>query len=260
MYYVAVAAATMIVAMPVVAQEPGAAARAVTAPVKAVREAAKEKVQEAREAVRGEVKDIRAEAKRVAADLRVVRVEKREQFKKEISDAQEKMRARVQEKKDELKANLAKIKDEKKRAAVERIYAEMTKLNATRTDRFTEALEKLEAVTERVRDRSDKAKEAGRDVVAVEAAIADALKAIDAARLVVKAQAGQVYKLGVESEATLKTKAGNLRKVLHEDLKKTEDAVKAAREAVQNAARELGKVPGIKEFKTPAPVTAPVAQ
>lgn len=248
MYYVAAVAVAMLVATSAMAQEAGTAAP-VTATVKAAREAAKEKVLEVREA-----------AKKAVADMKAVRVEKREQFKKEISDAQEKMRVRVQEKKDELKANLAKIKDEKRRAIVEHAYDEMTKLNAERVDRFTGALDKLEAVAARIKDRADKAKAAGSDVSAVETALTAASSAIDAARVVVKAQAGQVYKLGVESDAMLKTKAGNLRKVLHDDLTKAEDAVKAAREAVQNAARVLASVPGIREFKTPAPAPAAAAQ
>lgn len=213
-----------------------------------------ESTQAAREAVREEIKNMREGAKKAVADLRTERAEKRAQFKKELAEAQDALRKRVQEKKDELKKNLVKIKDEKKRTIVENVYEQMTKLSETRTARFADALEKLEAVAERIKARAEQAKAAGRDIAAVEAALVEAVKAIDAAGLVVKAQAGQIYKIGVDGEATLKTKVGNVRKVLHEDLKKAEDAVKAAREKMHAAAVALGAT------ETPASAAATTTQ
>ncbi|MBI2406286.1 MAG: hypothetical protein HYV25_01760, partial [Candidatus Harrisonbacteria bacterium] len=73
----------------------------------------------------------------------------------------------------------------------------------------------------------------------------------------VKAQAAKVYKVSVSAETKAREEVKAVRDVYQADIKALEAKVKAAREAVQNVARELAKVPGIGELKTPAPVPAP---
>jgi hypothetical protein len=65
---------------------------------------------------------------------------------------------------------------------------------------------------------------------------------ISSARAAIAVQAAKVYTLNVTTEANLKTDVGKTRQALHSDLVKLRDVVFSARDAVHNAAQELGKV------------------
>ncbi|GEM_PF-3463964 len=292
-YYAAAVAVTMFVATSAMAQQPGAAASAPTAPVKAVREASqqareavKEKVQATREAARTEVKKevtaVREGAKEMREGLKKEAGDKREALREEVKAAGEKARGMVKEKREALKDEIEKereavkgkieanrkalkvklktIKDESKRGVVETLSGKFDALNAERVRHFGEALDKLGLVLGRINDRAAKAKTGGKDVAAVETAAAAAQKAIDDARTAVTAQAGKVYKVTVTTEAKLKDDLKKVRDLYQADIKAVEEKVKAAREAVHTVATTLAGIPGIEELKeasAPVPATQP---
>jgi len=171
----------------------------------------------------------------------------REDLKKAIEEKRAQLQSQIEAKRAQLQERLKKIKDERKKAAVEKIDRQLTELNDRMLAHFTDLLKKLENVLGRISSRADKANARGLDVTAVRQAIADADKAIVAAREAVKAQAGKTYSVVVNTEATLKVDVQKARQALHADLKKVSDAVRAAREAVQQAAVKLAQIPKVDE-------------
>lgn len=262
MYGVVAVAAGMLVAVAAFAQVGDAAAyeRAKEEVAKA-RSAAQENLQNIRAAAKETVAKERAAAQEGAKDLRERAREtlqaKREAVKDEVKKAREAAQEKIKANREALKKQAEKIKDERKRALVERLGGKFDELNGNRTEHFGDVLEKLSAMMSRIDERVARAKAAGKDVAAVEAASAAAKKAIADAEAAVKTQAEKVYKVTVSGEAKAREEVKAVRDAYHADIKALEAKVKAAREAVQNVARELAKIPGIGEFKTPAPAPAP---
>ncbi len=175
----------------------------------------------------------------------------REAFKQKVESMRENLKTAIQSSREELKTKLQNIKDERKKAAVERIDKSLTDLNARMTTHYSNVLDQISDVLKRIVSRADKAQTSGLDVASVRTAITKAQTAIDAARAAVTAQVSKVYTLNVTTDATLKNVVGEARKALQGDLKKVGDAVKAAREAVRNAAVTLGQIRGVDELKQP---------
>ena len=86
-------------------------------------------------------------------------------------------------------------------------------------------------------------------------AIEDAEAAIEVARAAVDAQAGETYEVEITDETRLRAEVGKARKELHDDLKAVFDLVKAAREAVREAATTLAQIPRPDDTQSPATST-----
>lgn len=173
----------------------------------------------------------------------------REDFQQKVQTLRANLQSAIQAHRDDLKAKLQNIKDERKKAAVERIDQNLTELNSRMTTHYTNVLDQISEVLKRIVSRTDKAQANGIDVTSVRTAIANAQAAIDAARAAVTAQVSKVYSLNITTDAALKNNVGAARKALHDDLKKVEDLVKAARTATQQAAITLGQIRGVDELK-----------
>jgi DNA repair exonuclease SbcCD ATPase subunit len=243
-------ALSALLALPVGAQVPAG----VRDEVKNARENIRVQRQEAKEALKSRLDAAREELKNKTEEARTQFEVKREQFKQEFEMKREEVRKMMEAEKAALKDRLAKIKDEKKRQAVERIANQIAELNTRRLDHFSAVLEKLEKALERIVSRIEKAAARGLDVSSPKAEVEKAKTAIVAARAAINAQAGKVYTVltPTSTESGLKREVGNVRQLLHADLKKVEEAVRAARDAVRKVATTLAQVRGIDEEPSPA--------
>jgi len=205
----------------------------------------REEAREIRREIREDIEDMRQNVQERRAELRMQMQEKREEFKKTIEAKREELKNEIEAGKEALKIRLKAIKDERKKLAVERIDDGLVKMNARMTAHFTDVLDKLADVLGRIVSRTDKAADGGLDVSAVRTAVTEAESAIANARSAVAEQAGKTYSITVTTEDALRADVGGARKALHDDLKKVQDAVKAAREKVRKAATTLAQIPGV---------------
>ena len=182
--------------------------------------------------------------------------ERQEEFKNKINEMREQTKQRIEQEREALKDKLKKIKDQRKQKIVERIDQNLTALNARLMNHFTNVLKQLESVLTRISSRADKAEANGNDVSKVRAAIEAAKDKIQKARDAIAAQIGKVYEIPITDDTHLKRDVGSARQSLHADIKKVWDAVKAARDAVHDAATTLAKIPKIDESGNPATPTS----
>ncbi len=222
-------------------------------------EGLRQNVQNIRTEKKKEIEDARENLKKAAEVKRVELQNARENFKKAVETKRTELQNTVKVQKEELKTKLEKIKDERKKTAVERIDQNLTNLNARMTAHYTNVLDQISGVLTRVVSRADKAQANGKDVTSVRTAITDAQNAITAARAAIVAQAGKTYSMNISGDTTLKNDVGTARQTLRDDLKKVEDLVKAAREAVRKAVTSLAQIQGVDELK-PVTSTAPTTQ
>ncbi|MDP2637198.1 MAG: hypothetical protein Q8P03_01135 [bacterium] len=172
---------------------------------------------------------------------------KKVELQDRVKTAREEMKSKIEAKRVELKDRLQSIRDEKKQQTVERVYDKVNQLNERMTLHFMNALTQIEEVLGRVESRADKAEANGLDVSAARAAIAAAETAIQSARTAVEAQAGKTYSFTVTTEEDLRSDVGQARKTLHDDLTAVREIVRAARDAVRQAAVALAQIPRVDE-------------
>ncbi|MBI1971444.1 MAG: hypothetical protein HYS52_01175 [Candidatus Wildermuthbacteria bacterium] len=176
---------------------------------------------------------------------------KRAEFQNMVKSKKEEVKSQIEAKQATLKERLQRVKDEKKKQAVERLYSSINELNARMADHFANVLNQIEDVLDRVKSRAGKAEANGLDVLLARTAITAAEIAIASARDEVKTQAGKIYTIEVQSEQTLKSDAGTSRQALHNDLSLLKEKVKAARDAVKQAAVALAQIPRVNEAEVP---------
>lgn len=197
----------------------------------------------------------RMEAAQKRASEAVKNLEKiREQTKIKIQEAREKIQQKVTE-----------IRDKQKQKLAEQIVNQLERLNKVWTDHFTNVLNHLDAVLQKIKTRADKTSANNQDVSVVNAAAQAAETAISNARSAIETQAKKTYTIdltAVNSDiATTTTAIGqnqliiNLRaqfKTLRDQLKKDlfglrDGLIKDARTAVQSTLQALNKIPKVNE-------------
>jgi len=188
----------------------------------------------------------RAEIKRIIEQNQV-------ELRNRIKNKREELKSKIEQLRERLKNQLReKIKNEAKEKIVDRVYQRINELNERMTNHYLNVLEKLEKILERIESRTAKAKLNNLDVSKVEEAINEAKVAILKAKEAVKNQAEKIYQPPeITNDETLKTKIGNLRQQLHNDLKSVESLVKQAREAVRKALVLLAQINKVDEFEVP---------
>lgn len=148
-------------------------------------------------------------------------------------------KAAISAKREEFKLRLQAIKDQRKKLLMERIDAKIAEVNKNQTDRYTEALNKLQSFLDKF---NKSATEAGKlsDVLAD---ITAAQTAIDTARTAVDAQAANTYAITITDDLTLKVNAGKIMSQFRLDLVAVHKLVVDAKQAVQklNTDRKLIK-------------------
>ena len=132
---------------------------------------------------------------------------------------------------------------------MEKINQQIEELNDRQLKHFSDVLEKLEKVLEKIGTRTDRAEERGVDVAAVRAAIEAANTAIAASRSAIEVQAAKTYVIEITGEETLKMNVGKARQALHADLAAVRETVKAAHGAVKKTAVTLAQIPRIDEIE-----------
>lgn len=203
-----------------------------------------------RQEFKAEVQEKRVETRKAIAELKSTSSEG-------VAEKRAALKSDIETHRADLKERLAKIKDARKRQAVERIDKQLAELNSRRLDHYAAALGKLEKIMPRIEERANKVVTRGIDVSSVKTALTDAAKAIADAREAIKNQAAKVYNITVTTEEGLRAAVGEARKALHADLMKVQEAVKVARQAVQNAATTLAK---LRDTKPVAPATTTPTQ
>ncbi|MDO8557419.1 MAG: hypothetical protein Q7R98_03065 [Candidatus Jorgensenbacteria bacterium] len=259
---------------------------------------AQKEIKDAKEALKSKVQNVKEKEKAVEEDLKTkVQQEKRalvgssttflmEQFKafetkraavqKEIEDGQkslqntiEKQREGAKKEIETLKVQLDKklkgIKDEQKKTAVENVFDQLNKVKDTWIDNFKKSTDQIEKVAGNILSRADKAAANGKDITAVMAQLTTAKTAIAQARSLIEIEAGKTYSVTVGAEANLKSDVTKSRDALKQDLEKIQQSIKSARDAVQQAAVTLAKIPNVNKLEvasstTSAPASTSTAQ
>src|SRR3989344_2105650 len=160
----------------------------------------------------------------------------------DIKAEREALRARIDAERAELQTRIQGIRDEAKRTIVSRVGDRLNALNERMTEHFGNVLDHLSRVLERITDRSDRADGRGLDVSNVEAAIDAAEDAIADAQAAALIQAGKTYAVALTTEEHLRADVQGARQTLHTDLADVREIVRAAFEAVRNAATTLAQI------------------
>ncbi len=143
----------------------------------------------------------------------------RGQIKSAIQIKREEMKSVTQAKRDEFKIKLQTIKDERKKSLVERIDIKLSSVNAKHTDRFTEVLNNLQIILDKIGTDTDKA---------------TAQATINEAKVAVENQAAKTYTITISAETALRADVGAVISQLRLDLMATHKLVIDAKQAVQS--------------------------
>lgn len=180
-----------------------------------------------------------------------------EQTKEQVQTLREQAKGRVKQAKADVQEKIRQIKDQRKQEAANKIAKQLDHLNQVWTDHFINVLDRLDAILQKVKSRTEKASANGKDVLAVKTAIQNAESKIASARTAVASQAQKTYTVN----ATAVTQTGStandqnnlvsslreqfkaLKDQLMGDLKSLRDgAMKDSRNAVQDAFKALSQV------------------
>ncbi len=252
---------SLLAVLPAVAQT-RTSAEGVRQDIRAVRASTTEEIRNARQGAMSGIKnmrqDMRMQYASTSEEIRGALMKKREESRLTIATMRDEMKKRVVEKRDALKQGLLKVKDVRKKQVVERIDARLDEINKNRTDHFAKNLEQLEDVLGKIIARADNAEANGRDVSASRSAIIEASGAVSAGRNAVQVQVAKTYPITIIGEALLRADVAAARDALRKDLDVVREMIKAAHDAVRNAAVALAQVPrGLNEQEEqPVPVTS----
>lgn len=160
-----------------------------------------------------------------ASSLKRQKAELKQQIKDAVAAKRLEVKAVAETKREEFKAKLQTIKNEKKKALVERIDAKLMHVNTKHTDKFTQVLNNLQILLDKISLTATRAR--------VLADIATAQTAIDDAKTAVEAQAAKTYTITISTETALRSDVGAVTSQLRLDLMATHKAVVDAKQAVQ---------------------------
>ncbi len=228
--------------------------------LEAVREEAKARLETTREEAKARLETTREEAK---ARLEATR----EEVKARLETVREDTQKRIKEEREKVNERVKDIQDKKQQQKIERLTAQLAKLNTTWTDHFMKLLERYDALVEKMQKRSDAAAVNGKDVTAANTAIQIARNGIATAQADVTAQASKTYTPDTsvipttlatstpegqkELTAALKTSFQQLHAALFKDLFALRDGpMKTVRGVVQDALRSLAQIPKVDEDNT----------
>lgn len=164
-----------------------------------------------------QINNLKEQRKETLTNLKDEKKTELKQLRETVKIKREEAQVAIKTKREEFKAKLETIKDEKKKMAVERIDTKLAAVNTKHTDRFTEILEKLQMILDKVTNQ---------DTTAAQKTIDDASKAVEE-------QAAKTYNTAITTEARLRTNVGAVTSKLRKDLMTTHKLVVAAKQAVQ---------------------------
>jgi len=193
-------------------------------------------------------------------ELREQARERAEAAKEHMEQLREQAKERAKAAREETQQKINQIKDQAKKEAADRIEGQFDHINDVWTNHFTNVLDKLDEVLQKIESRTEKASANGQDVATVKFAIQDALTKISTARTAVAGQAQKTYVVDTTSiTQTTSTEGGQsnlvsklrdqfrtLRDQLSMDLNSLRDGkMKDARTAVQDALQKLSSVSNV---------------
>lgn len=156
----------------------------------------------------------------------------------------EERKARIASNEAELKQRLQSFRDKNKAQVIERINTQLATVNEKRTDSMSAFLTRLENLLAKIETRTTEAGNNGKDITAVNQAIADAKTAIEEAKSAVSLQADKTYVITISSETQARADVKTVRDLLHTDLFETNKLVVEAKQSVgkilQTAKSTLG--------------------
>ncbi|OGC46838.1 MAG: hypothetical protein A3C22_01320 [Candidatus Levybacteria bacterium RIFCSPHIGHO2_02_FULL_37_10] len=142
----------------------------------------------------------------------------KQQLKDTIQAKKLEVKQAIQAKREEYKIKLQTIKDERKKATVQRIDTKLSAVNEKHTNRFAEALERLQSILDKITDQDT----------------TDPQKAINAAKTAVENQAVKAYVITIADEINLKQNVGATVSQLRQDLMVAHKTVMDAKQSVQS--------------------------
>lgn len=182
----------------------------------------------------------------------------RQNFQNAIKAERERVQNKISAYKEKLKSRLSELKNQAKAREVRNIDDALLNLNNQMVDRFTNALNQLSEVLDRIQTRIDSASSRGLNVTTVTADMTAARTAISNVSVAVQAQAAKVYEISISTssivESTSSTSTPDIplrndvktvRNALRSDLINLENQVKSARDLVHKAAVDLAQIHGI---------------
>lgn len=160
--------------------------------------------------------------------------------------------AEMEANKEAFKTKIASLTDQKKKLTAERVDAKLASANEKKSTKMDSALTRLLEILNRLIDKANAAKSAGKDTAAVETAIVNAKAALATAQTAVDAQKAKTYTATVTDEASLGQSFSTTFKQLRTDLDGVHEKVKDAKKAVKSVAIELVKLEaGVSVTPTP---------
>ena len=179
-------------------------------------------------------------------------INKRDDLKDKRTELLENRQNRIEDKKnkmEERKANIQAKLNERKTKIIEKLQAKFSNINERRTNQILTHLDRLGKILDKIQARAVKVKTNGKDTTSVDALITTARTAIATAKSAVEEQQDKTYQITVTSETQARNEVGQTSKLLQTDLQTTRNLVKAAKDAVQNAAKQLRTIVGEEKVK-----------
>lgn len=166
----------------------------------------------------------------------------RQVIKDQFQQARQDLKKQIQAAREIFQQKLKTIRDERKQLLVQKIDTKISTFNMKHTDKMNEALTKLTTILTHLTERSANLKAGGANTLALDAAITQALAAVNASKIAVGAQATREYVITITTESALKTNVGAVVSKFRQEMTNTHKTVVDAKQAVINAAMELNKL------------------
>lgn len=183
-----------------------------------------------------------------------------EQSKERVEKVREDMKVKMKEGRENAQQRINQLRDQKKKESALKINNQLVRVNQVWTDHFTNVLDKLDVLLQKIESRTEKASANGKDISQVKIAIQSSAEKIAAARTAVENQAQKTYIVDTTSitqnDATsssqssliskLREQFKILRNQLFSDLTSLRDGeMKDARNSVKDALQTLSQVPNV---------------
>jgi hypothetical protein len=157
----------------------------------------------------------------------------------QVQKARQEMHGQFQKERDDFKVKVAALKDQRKQATMSAITERFTTINTNQTERMTQSLTKLSQILDRLSSQSAEAKNAGKEMTTVDAAIGTAKQAIETSLAAVTIQAGKQYIPQITDETQIKQSAATIFTQLKNDLETTRKTVQATKEPVLTVSKAM---------------------
>jgi len=147
-------------------------------------------------------------------------------------------------KKLEFKEKVKEIKDAKKRVTVQTIDENITKDNEKWMNYLTNVLNRLSAILEKIKIKTDEAEAQGKDITKVREGITEAQTAIAEAQTAVNEERDKTYTITLGDESNLGQGVSTTVREFRSEVNSVFEKVKTARQAVRDTLSSLKTVLG----------------